>query len=244
MAYWGKNYRGNKPNKRPRNVCVALQKFVDWNRQGEGKAQTSSRSSVYWHRDDIFYQNWKPVARCLFGEGGMAMVKLYDKGLGLWRNAEFHVIDEAYIFSVHDICVWGPGKGMKMPDEDFVEVMRLQWLSIGMYLTEAATTLSYDRCAEWVKTENNIALATGKKAHNDWQIDGRLSQVKNMASDYRRFSEMFNLAWDDYPEFAFINAQLKVVREKAKVYTGNQPKRDRIQARKDGVKALTDGVVA
>ena len=157
--YWGNHHRANGTEPaRPRNVSAALDKYLKWNRWGQGKEETSSRQSTYWHRDDILYRNWKPVARCLFAEGeGTVMVKLYDEGLG-WRKLS-EVFDMDFIFNVHDIGVWGPAKGMQMGNDEFIDCMRMQWLSISSYMVDVAEGLSYDRCAEWVEKRGRVTPA-------------------------------------------------------------------------------------
>ena len=63
--------------------------------------------------------------------------------------------------------------------------------------------------------------------------------ITNMANDYHRFRELFNLGWADFPRQSLIGLYISIVEAKAKIYKTNEPKRERRKLRLEGVKALT-----
>lgn len=238
--YWGRNHRiaeGKEP-KNPRNVEAMMMKFLDWNMWGHGKRETSSRGSIYWHRGDVFYRSWKPVARCLHAAGeGVVLFKLLDEHCG-WHLMKDHLPNER-IFNVEDICVFGVAEGLAMGQEAFLETLRMQLIGKAAFLADTAHGLSYDRCYQWVRDYGKMT-ANGKPLNdaNDWRIGGATQQITSAGDAYSKINTLFDCGWPPFDDATLLAQFYDAVHARAATYTANAPKRERAKARKEGAEAL------
>jgi hypothetical protein len=243
MSYGNSNV---VPKKNPRNAPTALMKFLEWNMWGKGKKETSYRSSVFWHRDDIYYKGWKPVARCLHAPGhGIVMFKLADEGGGLWGliSRQSSPLPNERIFHVEDIGVMGVAEGLAMPGGKFLANLQKQLAGKAEFLVEAANGLSFNRCGEWVEAKDKPATLSGKPVylHSDWCIDGRIKMIEDLGKTYADINYLFDLSWPAFDTATLAARYMDIVHAKAEIYAGNAPKRERAQLRKQGIEALGVG---
>jgi hypothetical protein len=236
------SYRNrNEDPKNPRNAPTAMLKFLEWNMWGKGKKETSYRSSVFWHRDDVLYRSWTPVARCLHAEGhGTVLFQLASESCGLYSlmHKQMNPLPAERIFHVEDIGVMGVGEGLAMPQGKFLSNLRQQITGKMEFLVDAANGLSFNRCGEWVEAKNNPPVPAPKYQHSDWCIDGRIKTMESLGKNYADINYLFDLSWPPLDTATLAARYLDIVHLKAETYAKNAPKRERARLRKQGIEAL------
>ena len=200
-----------------RNAQAAYAKFIGWNMTGEGKRLLSNGSSAFWYRDDIFYCNWKAVARFVRLSNGKAGIFVaWDR----WWFGKYDAYPRNKIFHVDDVCVWGAAAGMSMPVPEFLGCARRQWLARG----------------EWLM--DRVASATAPSSTD--RKDYWLRSLAEAADDHDRAIAVLGLDWPKYPLRDMQASMQRLIEDKQHAYDDprNVRKRERQAIRRAAIKAL------
>ena len=133
MSY--RNRNSSVPPKRPRDSATMFRKYLEWNLYEEGKRLSSQRSASYWHRDDIFYRNWRPIARIVHTPGGGVILFLkYDEYFH-GRTDQEDLLPKECIIEVDDVGAIGPS-GLAVPQQDYLRLVLQQFVGKARHLVD------------------------------------------------------------------------------------------------------------
>lgn len=234
-------HKGQSKN-RPRDSGTMFKKFLEWNFYGDGKRLSPMRSTSYWYRDDIFYRNWKPVARAMTTGRGTHFVFLKFDEYFNGRKDQDHLILKENIVDVDSVGAIGPS-GLIVPQYEFLLSVLQQFVGKAHYFVEMIGHVAPVSAWDHFDLKAKHSLTAHNYAFHQWMFDGWSDQIRTMGENYDRINELFELG-EPGVDFEGLYQQFwRIVKAKATIHAEphNAAKRERAKARREAVRALNIG---